>query len=102
MMDQQRRLSQPLRWTAAGRLAVAGVAAALVLAALGLGVYAAVGGFQQKTESGCIDVTFASTTGAAHLHACGAQARETCASPQAHREIGASLLQACARAGWIR
>jgi hypothetical protein len=98
MMDQERRLSEPLRWTTAGRLAVAGVAAALVLAALGLGIYAAAGGFATKTQPGCIDVTFASTTGGAHLRACGARARDICASPQPYSEIGESLRKACEHA----
>jgi hypothetical protein len=98
MMDQQRRLSEPLRWTAAGRLAVAGVATALVLAALGLGIYAATGGFASKAQPGCIDVTFASTTGAAHLRACGARARDICASPQPYSGIGESLRRACEHA----
>jgi len=100
MMDQQRRLREPLRWTPAGRLAVAGVAIALVLAAIGIGIYAAAGGFKGQSEAGCIDVTFASTTGAAGLHACGAQARALCASGDSQQGIADSLQKACNRAGY--
>ena len=100
MIDQQRRLREPLRWTRAGRLAVAGTAAALVLATLALGIYAAVGGFDQRAQPGCIDLTFASTTGGATLHACGARAREVCAAPQEHPQVADALRGACKQAGY--
>src|SRR5262249_38212682 len=100
MMDHQRRLSEPLRWTRAGRLIVVVLAVALVLVAVALGVYAATGGFEHKEQAGCIDGTFASTTGAAALHACGAHARMLCASPQEHPQIAESLRSACRHAGY--
>jgi hypothetical protein len=100
MMDQQRRLSEPLRWTRAGRIAVVAVAAAFAMAVLALGIFAAAGGFEHKAEPGCIDVTFASTLGAGSLHACGAQAREICAAPQEHPQIAESLRSVCRRAGY--
>jgi hypothetical protein len=100
MMDQQRRLSEPLRWTPAGRIAVAAVSAIVLLGGLALGIYAATGGFEQKTQAGCIEVTFASTTGGATLRACGQHAREICASPQEHRQIADSLREPCRRAGY--
>ncbi len=99
MMDQQRRLSEPLRWTRAGKLAVAGVGVALLLAAIAVGIYAAAGGFKQQARAGCVEVTFASTTGAASLHACGAQARALCASG-AQPGLAGSLQKACNRAGY--
>jgi hypothetical protein len=98
MMDRSRRLSEPVRWTRAGRMAVATVGLLAVLAVVGVGIYAVAGGFKARTASGCIDVAFASTTGAAHLHACGAQAREICASRQAHAGLGDALRGACERA----
>jgi hypothetical protein len=100
MMDQERRLREPLRWTPAGRVIAVVLAVALVLAVLGLGIYAATGGFEHKEQAGCIDVTFASTTGAATLHTCGANARMLCASPQEHPQIAESLRSACSRAGY--
>jgi hypothetical protein len=101
MIDQQRRLSEPPRWTRAGRIAVAGVVAALVLGALALGVYAATGGFSEQAEAGCIEVTFASTTGAAQLHACGAHARQICAAPESTGGIAGAVREACRRAGYV-
>lgn len=100
MMDQHRRLTEPLRWTRAGRIAVAALALGLALVVIALGIYAATGGFEQKTQAGCIDVTFASTTGGARLHACGARARAMCASPEAGSTIAAALREACVRAGY--
>ena len=100
MMDQQRRLSEPARWTRAGRIAVAAIAAGLVLGALGAGIYAATGGFSQQSTSGCIEVTFASTTGGARLHACGARARRLCASPESAGGVASAVRDACRRAGY--
>ena len=100
MMDQQRRLSEPPRWTRAGRIAAAAIAAALVLGALVLGIYAATGGFSQQSASGCIEVTFASTTGGARLHACGARARQLCASPESAGGLAGAVRDACRRAGY--
>jgi hypothetical protein len=100
MMDQQRRLSEPLRWTRAGRIAVAALAAGLVLGALAVGIYAATGGFSQPSQAGCIEVTFASTTGGARLHACGARARRICAAPESTGGVAGAVRDACRRAGY--
>ena len=100
MMDQHRRLAEPLRWTRAGKLTVAGVAIGAALAVLALGLYAAAGGFSATAQTGCVQVTFASTTGAATLHACGSQARELCAAGGEHAQIANSLRRACRRAGY--
>ncbi len=100
MMDQQRRLSEPLRWTRAGKLAVAGVAVALLIATIAVGIYAVAGGFRRQLQAGCVEVTFASTTGAASLHACGARARALCASGGSQPGLGGSLQKACNRAGY--
>jgi hypothetical protein len=100
MMDRERRLREPLRWTPAGRLVVAALVVGLVLAAVALGIYAATGGLEHKQQAGCIEVTFASTTGGATLHACGANARAICASPREHPQIAESLRDACRHAGY--
>jgi hypothetical protein len=99
MFEQSRRLREPLRWGRREKSAVA-VALACVLAALiALGVYAATSGAPARAD--CINVTFASTLGGARLHACGAQARQVCASPpSSYRGIASELRSACARAGY--
>jgi hypothetical protein len=100
MMDQSKRLSQPLRWTRAGRLAVILVATCLVLAVAGLGVYALMTPGRAGAKQGCIDVTFPSTLGAANLYACGARARGICAAPGAYKGIEDLMREACKRASY--
>jgi hypothetical protein len=98
MIDQSRRLSEPLRWGRREKSAIAAVLACVVLAALGLGIYGLTSGAPARAD--CIDVTFASTLGGARLHACGQRARTTCASPEAFKGIADSLRQACRQAGY--
>jgi len=100
MIDQSKRLSEPLRWTRAGRIAVIAVAICLAGTAIGLGIYAALGGFSEPARAGCIEFTFASTTGGARLHACGAKARRLCISPEQNPQIADDLREACRRAGY--
>jgi hypothetical protein len=99
MIDQHQRLSQPLPWTPRVRRALAGLAVIAVLASVALAAYGAAGGLEAKLRPGCIDVSFASTTGGAHIAACGAKAREICAAPGEAQSIGEPLRQACRRAG---
>jgi hypothetical protein len=99
MMDRSRRLSEPLRWTRTGKLAVATLGVVAVLAVVGVGVYAGLGGFSRTARGRCISVTFASTTGAAELHACGERARTICSSGAASG-LGHGLHAACRRAGY--
>jgi hypothetical protein len=98
MFEQSRRLSEPLHWGRREKLAVAAVLACLALAVVGLGVYAVTGGTHER--AGCIDLTFASTTGGARLYACGKQARVVCASARLHSGIADSLRVACRHAGY--
>jgi hypothetical protein len=100
MIGQSRRLAEPLRWTRAGKLGVAAVVALLVAAVLGVTVFALTGGTREAR--GCFEVTFPSTLGAAYLHACGARAREICATPGRYPEVtaGGQLAAACRRAGY--
>ena len=98
MFDQSKRLSEPLRWGRREKTAVAAVLACVVLVVLGLGTYALTSGAARRSD--CIDLTFASTLGGARLHACGGQARTTCASPAAFRSIADSLRGACRHAGY--
>jgi hypothetical protein len=97
MIDQSKRLSQPLRWGRREKTAIAAVLSTLVLALLALGVYAVTSGSPARGD--CVDVTFASTLGGADLHACGGRARRVCASGSFHA-IARELEVACRRAGF--
>jgi hypothetical protein len=96
MHEQSRRLSEPLRWTRAGRLAV------IVVAVLLVGGTAAIlaSGGTKKLAPGCIEVTFPSTLGAAVVHPCGERAREVCAHPAENPGLAehGALREACRRA----
>jgi hypothetical protein len=98
MIDQSKRLSEPLRWGRRERTAVAALLACVVLAVIGLGAYAVTSGAPARRD--CIEVTFASTLGGATEHACGAQARRVCATPGAFKSVAAELRAACSRAGF--
>ena len=98
MHEQSRRLSQPLRWTRAGRLAVIVVAVLLIGGTIAT-VIASSG--TTKLRPGCIEVTFASTLGAAVQRPCGAHAREVCAHPGENPGLAehGALREACRKAG---
>jgi hypothetical protein len=98
MIDQSKRLSQPLRWTRAGRLALIATGATLLAAVAVVVVIASTRGTHQRP--GCIEVTFASTLGGAVVHQCGAKARTTCATPGENPALAAhgALREACRRA----
>jgi hypothetical protein len=97
MMDQSKRLSEPLRWGRREKSAVAVLLACAALALLTLGVYGLSSGAPARAD--CINVTFASTLGAAQVHACGARARTICGSVDGYQGIEQSLRQSCRRAG---
>jgi hypothetical protein len=69
-----------------GLLAACAVAVVLALV---------LGGGDAK-RAGCVDVTVASTTGGAAIHACGERARRLCSAPETPRTV----LTACRRAGY--
>jgi hypothetical protein len=98
MQDRSKRLSEPLRWGRREKAVVASLLACVVLAAIGLGIFALTSGSREPSD--CVDVTFAGTLGAARLHACGARAKTMCASPGTPKEILAPLRTACRRAGY--
>jgi hypothetical protein len=97
MEARAKRLSTPLQWGRREKTAVGAVLAVLVLALLGLGVYALTSG--GATRRDCVAVTFASTLGGADLKGCGQRARRICASGS-FPAIGAELSAACRRAGF--
>jgi hypothetical protein len=96
MHEQSRRLSEPLRWTRAGRIATIAVVALLAAGALVAVVVSASGG-GQKLAPGCVEVTFASTLGGAVERLCDARAREACAEPAQNPALAAhgALREAC-------
>lgn len=98
MQEQSKRLAQPLRWTRAGRVAV--IVTVLVLA-VGTVVAVIASTGKETLAPGCIEVTFASTLGAAVVHPCGARAREVCAKPAENPGLAehGKLRDACRRAG---
>lgn len=99
MHEQSRRLSEPLRWGRREKRIVAAVLSCVALAAVGLVAFALTSG--APARAGCISVTFASTLGAANVHACGGRARDMCAAPTAFRGAAREELQAaCGRAGY--
>jgi hypothetical protein len=98
MQDQSRRLREPLTWGRRERAAVAVLVAVLLAGAAALVAFGLTAGAGARRD--CIDVTFASTLGAAEEHACGAQARAVCAAPHAFRSSAAQLREACDRAGF--
>jgi hypothetical protein len=99
MIDQNKRLSEPLRWTRVGRVAVIAAGALLLAALAAVAVLASMSGSGRR--AGCIEVTFASTLGAAVIHPCGAKARELCANPAENPPAAAheALREACRQAG---
>jgi hypothetical protein len=98
MMDQSKRLSEPLRWGRRERAVVAAMLVCVALIVVGLGAYALTSGAPARKD--CIDITFASTLGGAEEHACGAQARKVCASPGSFPHVADELQAACRRAGF--
>jgi hypothetical protein len=98
MENRSRRLSEPLQWGRREKTIVAVLLSCLLLIGIGLGAFAFTSG--SKEPKNCVDITFASTLGAAHIHACGGRAKSLCALPGASKEIAGSLREACRRAGY--
>ncbi|HEX5307642.1 MAG TPA: hypothetical protein VFW38_01030 [Solirubrobacteraceae bacterium] len=98
LVDRSKQLSEPPRWTRAGAVAVALVVLAL---AAGTVVAVIVSGGAKPLPRGCVEVTFASTLGAASERLCGAHAREACAAPAQNPALAAhgALRAACRKAG---
>ena len=98
MMDRAKHLSEPLRWTCAGRVAVIASAALLLAAVIVLAVLALTSAPSERP--GCITLTFASTVGGATIHYCGADARAHCAAPHTLPVSPSTLAEACRKAGY--
>ncbi len=98
MMDQSRRLAEPLRWGAREKSAIVALVACVVIAAGGLWASGVTSG--EPSAPDCVNVTFASTLGAAKVHACGARARSICAAPEAFSSSIDELTKSCRKAGY--
>ena len=99
MIEQSRRLSEPLRWGRRERAAVAVVLGCLVLAVIGLGAYALTSGAPARARLHRRDLREHAGRGA--VHACGARRQGACAPRlAAFREIAQELRAACKRAGF--
>ncbi len=99
MVGQQKRLSEPLRWTRGSKIALGGAIACMLAAIAAVIIVASANA--PKHRAGCIEVTFPSTLGAAVSHACGAKARQMCAQPAENPGLAAHglLHAACRQAG---
>jgi hypothetical protein len=100
MENRSKRLSEPLRWGRREKAVIAVVASCIAIVVIGFGAFALMSGSNSKEPKDCVDITFASTLGAAKMHACGARAKTLCADPQASKEIAQPLKQACRRADY--
>lgn len=102
MEGQWERQNTPLRGLSGReRRVLAPFAAVLVLALVALGVYLAVDN-GSGSQAGCVDVTGASTMGAATYHACGRDAARFCRSEANRTATFAHDLRAqCRRAGYV-
>jgi hypothetical protein len=98
MENRSKRLSEPLSWGRREKTVVAVLLSCVLIVLIGLGAYSLTSGSVEPKD--CVDITFASTLGAARMHACGAHAKTLCAAPQASKEIAQPLKQACRRAGY--
>jgi hypothetical protein len=98
MEARAKRLSTPLQWGRREKTAVAALLATLAVALVALGAYALTSGAPQRKD--CVEAVFASTLGGARLHACGARARQVCASSGSYKDIAQALGESCRRAGF--
>ncbi|HUA12427.1 MAG TPA: hypothetical protein VMA83_10525 [Solirubrobacteraceae bacterium] len=95
LVGQQKRLSEPMQWGWRERSVVSGVLAVLIAVAVVLALTTG-----STTHRGrCVEVTFASTLGAARIEQCGAKARALCAHPGRLPHLRAQVEVACRRAG---
>jgi hypothetical protein len=85
-----KRISEPFVWSRR-EIWTAIVAAVVVLATVGVGIFALVG---HSDDPSCISAPAATSTGGASLHACGATARAWCRDPLAAAGGGARVADA--------
>jgi len=91
------RQNTPLRRLTGRERRILAAAAGLIALATVVVVVLALTTSRAAPPPGCVDVTAASTTGAATFRACGEDAKARCAATDPARDGG--LAQACRRAG---
>jgi hypothetical protein len=94
------RQHTPLHGVSRRELRTLAIVAAVVAIGVAIALYAALHHGSRTAASGCIEATTPSTTGAATVHACGAEAVSLCRSQAGLRDPSArAILAACRRAG---
>jgi hypothetical protein len=98
---QWARRDAPLRTlTRRERRVFALVTSVLALGTAGVGLWAATASGGEASGPGCVDLYVGSTTGAAHVHACGRDGAQLCRRPAvSNATLAAKFAEACARAG---
>jgi hypothetical protein len=97
MEARAKRLSTPLQWGRREKAAVGSLLALLVVAAIALGVYAASSGSPARAD--CVEAIAPSTLGGVRIHACGAKARQVCATAGSNKGFADALGESCRKAG---
>jgi hypothetical protein len=95
------RQQTPLRRVSRRELRLLAAVASVLALAAAVVLYAALHHAAHQAAAGCVEITAASTTGGATLHACGADAARWCRSEAGHTDtVARAVLTACARAGY--
>ena len=95
------RQQTPLRRVSRRELRLLAAVASVLALAAAVVLYAALRHEAHHAAAGCVEITAASTTGGATLHACGADAARWCRSEAGHTDtVARAVLTACARAGY--
>jgi hypothetical protein len=97
MEARAKRLSTPLQWGCREKTAVGALLAVLAVAVIALGAYALSSGSPGRKD--CVEAIAPGTVGGVRIHACGAKARQVCASAQRDKGIADALGASCRRAG---
>ncbi len=98
MVGHNKRLSEPLRSTTAGRIGALLVASGILCATVAVLVIGLTS--SARLRPGCISVSSASTVGGVLTSACGSRAKEICAHPAENPGLALHhrLQEACRRA----
>jgi hypothetical protein len=102
LQGQWDRQHTPLRGLGRRERRILVVVLGVLVVAAGATAFAALRTGTRTPAAGCVTVTFASTTGAARIHACGAAARRYCHQAAIRRDPAAGAGRvACRRAHLI-
>jgi hypothetical protein len=98
MEARAKRLSTPLQWGRREKTAVAALLATLLVVLVALGAYALTSGSPGRKD--CVEAIAPSTLGGVRIHACGARARQVCATAGSFKGIAETLGESCRKAGF--